>query len=85
MMPREYGTVDLKILKIVEKKWRGVPIKFEVVNCRSWLHEDRFGRREWIISLTIESKDTLALRKDLGLDRDQDYHPHITILECLKR
>ena len=84
-MPREYGTIPLHILKTVARNWKHRPIKFEVVNCHSWLHQDRFGHKEWIISLNIDSKDTFALRKDLGLKNDPDYHPHVTILECSKK
>ena len=80
MLPGEYNSVDQKILEKVRGKWKDTPIKFEVTNCSAYFHQDRFGQKEWVICLKISSKDVFALRKDLEL-KNEDYHPHITILE----
>ena len=84
MMKPEYGTVPEKVLNRVSEKWKKRPIRFEVVGCKSWFHEDRYGRKVWIICLNVDSLDIHELRLDLGLNYSEIFNPHITILEYVE-
>ena len=81
MMPREYESVDHKVLKIVLNTWKDRRVKFEITGCKAfWRIEDQ-GIGMWIICLKVKSRDIHQLRLELGLKKDENYNPHITILE----
>ena len=80
-MPREYNTVDLYRLQKAEQKWVKKYVKFSIVGCELFYHEDDYGNQEWLLCFKLNSKDILQLRRDLGLEIDASYNPHHTVLE----
>ena len=81
MLPREYRTVSENVLKRVQKKWKDRKISFKITRCKAFPHQDRLGKKEWIICFNITSSDAYQLRRELGLRNQADYNSHITILE----
>ena len=80
MIPREYGSIDESVLNCVKNKWKDRQIRFNVIDCSAYLHEDKFHQKAWIICLKISSRHIDELRADLGL-YDLSYNSHISILE----
>ena len=81
MMPREYNTVNWYFLEKAQEKWVKKYVKFSVVGCELFFHEDSYGNKEWLLCFTLNSMDILQLRMDLGLEMDVTYNPHHTVLE----
>lgn len=81
MLPREYKTVSDYVLRKVQKKWKNRRINFQITRCKAFRHEDRLGKKEWILCFNVNSPDAHQLRRDLGLKTQEDYNSHITILE----
>ena len=80
MIPREYGSVDASLLNHVQNKWKDRKVRFNVIDCNTYLHEDKFGQKAWIICLKVSSRQIAELRSDLGL-YDLHYNSHVSILE----
>ena len=81
MMPREYNTVNSYFLQKAQEIWVNKYIKFSIVGCELFYHEDEYGSKEWLLCLKLNSMDILQLRRDLGLEDDDTYNPHHTVLE----
>ena len=80
MIPREYGSADVSVLNHVQHKWEARKVQFNIIDCSTYLHEDKFGQKAWIICLNVSSRQIAELRSDLGLF-DLDYNSHVSVLE----
>ena len=81
MMPREYGSVSHAKLKKIYQLMKNRKVCFRIFDFDVQIHDDPFGRRQWVVTLKIISEELNALRNQLGMKYEAKYCAHIAILE----
>ena len=77
-LPKEYGSVNQEVVD----EYKELYFEFFVEGVRLVVNESkRLGRRDLFLCLVVNSTNPGLLRQMLDIKENDDYHPHITVLE----
>ena len=77
-LPKEYGSVTQEVVD----EYKELYFEFFVEGVRLVVNESkRLGRRDLFLCLVVNSTNPGLLRQMLDIKENDDYHPHITVLE----
>ena len=77
-LPKEYGSVNQEVVD----EYKELYFEFFVEGVRLVVNESkRLGRRDLFLCLVVNSTNPGLLRQMFDIKENDDYHPHITVLE----
>ena len=77
-LPKEYGSVSEEVVD----EFKELNFEFFVEGVRLVVNESRrLNRRDLFLCLEVNSTKPGLLRQLLDIKENDDYHPHITVLE----
>ena len=77
-LPKEYGSVSEEVMN----EFKELNFEFFMEGVRLVVNESkRLNRRDMFLCLEVNSTNPGHLRQLLDIKENDDYHPHITVLE----
>ena len=77
-IPKEYGSVSEEVVD----EFKELKFEFFVEGVKLVVNESRrLNRRDLFLCLEVNSTNPGLLRQLLDMEENNDYHPHMTVLE----